>query len=393
MINFEFQCATKMIFGKDKELCVGEELKKHGAERVLLVYGGSSIKRSGLYDKVVNALEEAGLFFVELPGVVPNPRVSLVREGIEICRREKIDFLLAVGGGSVIDSCKAMSFGVYYEGDVWDLISGKVRPGDKRIPVADILTLPAAGSEESDSCVISDETIPMKTGFGSPLMRPVFSIMNPELTYTLPPYQTACGSMDIMAHVMERYFSPTSNVEMTDRVAEGILTTMIHNLPIALAEPENYAARAEIMLCGTWAQNDMTGCGRVQDWFNHGLEHQISGYYDIAHGAGLAVSFPAWMEYLCGKEECVPKLAQYAVRVWNAGMNFEDPAETAKEGVKRLRCLIREAGLPLTLKEAGVGNEKFAEIADNMTDGGKHTCGSFYRMSREDIMELLKRME
>lgn len=393
MIDFEFQCATKMIFGKDKELCVGEELKKHGAERVLLVYGGSSIKRSGLYDKVVNALKEAGLIFSELPGVVPNPRVSLVREGIEICRREKIDFLLAVGGGSVIDSCKAMSFGVYYEGDVWDLISGKVRPGNRRIPVADILTLPAAGSEESDSCVISDETIPMKTGFGSPLMRPVFSIMNPELTYTLPPYQTACGSMDIMAHAMERYFSPTPNVEMTDRVAEGILTTMIHNLPIALAEPENYAARAEIMLCGTWAQNDMTGCGRVQDWFNHGLEHQISGYYDIAHGAGLAVSFPAWMEYLCGKEECVPKLAQYAVRVWNAGMNFEDPAETAREGVKRLRCLIREAGLPLTLKEAGVGNDKFAEIADNMTDGGKHTCGSFYRMGREDIMELLKRME
>lgn len=393
MIDFEFQCATKMIFGKDKELCVGEELKKHGAERVLLVYGGSSIKRSGLYDKVVNALKEAGLIFSELPGVVPNPRVSLVREGIEICRREKIDFLLAVGGGSVIDSCKAMSFGVYYEGDVWDLISGKVRPGNRRIPVADILTLPAAGSEESDSCVISDETIPMKIGFGSPLMRPVFSIMNPELTYTLPPYQTACGSMDIMAHAMERYFSPTPNVEMTDRVAEGILTTMIHNLPIALAEPENYAARAEIMLCGTWAQNDMTGCGRVQDWFNHGLEHQISGYYDIAHGAGLAVSFPAWMEYLCGKEECVPKLAQYAVRVWNAGMNFEDPAETAREGVKRLRCLIREAGLPLTLKEAGVGNDKFAEIADNMTDGGKHTCGSFYRMGREDIMELLKRME
>ena len=393
MIDFEFQCATKMIFGKEKELCVGEELKKHGATRVLFVYGGASIKRSGLYDKVINALKEAGLYFAELSGVVPNPRVSLVREGIEICRREKIDFLLAVGGGSVIDSCKAMSFGVYYEGDVWDLISGRVQPGDKRIPVADILTLPAAGSEESDSCVISDETIPMKTGFGSPLMRPVFSIMNPELTYTLPPYQTACGSMDIMAHAMERYFSPTRNVEMTDRVTEGILTTMIHNLPIALAEPENYAARAEIMLCGTWAQNDMTGCGRVQDWFNHGLEHQISGYYDIAHGAGLAISFPAWMEYLCGKEECLPKLAQYAVRVWNAEMNFEDPSATAREGVKRLRGLIREAGLPLTLKEAGVGNEKFEEIADNMTDGGKHTCGSFYQMSREDIVELLKRME
>lgn len=393
MNGFEFQCGTKMVFGRETELCVGEELLRQGALRVLFVYGGSSIKRSGLYDRVVKALEEAGLYFVELSGVVPNPRVSLVREGIEICRREKIDFLLAVGGGSVIDSCKAISFGVFYDGDVWDLISGKVRPGDERIPVGDILTLPAAGSEESDSCVISDETIPMKTGFGSPLMRPVFSIMNPELTYTLPSYQTACGCMDIMAHAMERYFSPTPNVEMTDRVTEGILATVIHNLPIALSRPDDYAARAEIMLCGTWAQNDMTGCGRAQDWFNHGLEHQISGYYDIAHGAGLAISFPAWMEYLCEKKECVSKLAQYAVRVWNVEMNFGDPAETAREGVKRLRNLIRESGLPLTLKEAGVGNEKFEEIADNMTDFGSHTCGSFYPMSREDIRKLLGRME
>lgn len=393
MNGFEFQCGTKMIFGRETELCVGEELLRQGALRVLFVYGGSSIKRSGLYDRVVKALEEAGLYFVELSGVVPNPRVSLVREGIEICRREKIDFLLAVGGGSVIDSCKAISFGVFYDGDVWDLISGKVRPGDERIPVGDILTLPAAGSEESDSCVISDETIPMKTGFGSPLMRPVFSIMNPELTYTLPSYQTACGCMDIMAHAMERYFSPTPNVEMTDRVTEGILATVIHNLPIALSRPDDYAARAEIMLCGTWAQNDMTGCGRAQDWFNHGLEHQISGYYDIAHGAGLAISFPAWMEYLCEKKECVSKLAQYAVRVWNVEMNFGDPAETAREGVKRLRNLIRESRLPLTLKEAGVGNEKFEEIADNMTDFGSHTCGSFYPMSREDIRKLLGRME
>lgn len=393
MNGFEFQCATKVIFGKDRELCVGEELKKHGAGRVLMVYGGSSIKRSGLYDRVTEALREAGLFFLELPGVVPNPRVSLVRQGIAICRKEKIDFLLAVGGGSVIDTCKAISFGVYYEGDVWDLISGKVKPGEDRIPVADILTLPAAGSEESDSCVISDETLSVKTGFGSPLMRPVFSIMNPELTYTLPPYQTACGCMDIMAHAMERYFSPTPDVEMTDRVAEGILTTVIHNLPIALAAPNNYEARAQIMLCGTWAQNDMTGCGREQDWFNHGLEHQISGYYDIAHGAGLAISFPAWMEYLCGKPECVNKLAQYAVRVWNAEMNFEKPEQTAMEGVKRLRGLLREAGLPLTLQEAGIGTERFQEIADNMTDQGAHTCGAFYRMSREDILNLLEKME
>lgn len=393
MNEFVFQCGTKMIFGKDKELCVGRELKEHGAKRVLLVYGGASIRRSGLYDRVVTALKEAGIEWEELPGVVPNPRVSLVRRGIELCRGKEIDFLLAVGGGSVIDTCKAISFGVYYTGDVWDLICGKVKPGEKRIPVADILTLPAAGSEESDSCVISDETIPMKTGFGSARMRPVFSILNPELTYTLPAYQTACGCMDIMAHAMERYFSRTPDVEMTDRVSEGIMATVVHNLPIALTEPDNYAARAEIMLCGTWAQNDMTGCGRQQDWFNHGLEHQISGFYDIAHGAGLAISFPAWMEYLCDQEECVPKLAQYAQRVWNVPVYFEDLRRTAMEGVKRLRTLIRESGLPLTLREAGIGTDKFELIADNMTNCGEQTCGAFYRMGREDILALLHRME
>lgn len=393
MIEFVFQCGTKMIFGKDKELCVGRELKEHGAGRVLLVYGGTSIRRSGLYDRVVTALEEAGIEWEELPGVVPNPRVALVRRGIELCRGKEIDFLLAVGGGSVIDTCKAISFGVYYTGDVWDLISGQVKPGENCIPVADILTLPAAGSEESDSCVISDETIPMKTGFGSARMRPVFSILNPELTYTLPAYQTACGCMDIMAHAMERYFSRTLDVEMTDRVSEGIMATVVHNLPIALTEPDNYAARAEIMLCGTWAQNDMTGCGRQQDWFNHGLEHQISGFYDIAHGAGLAISFPAWMEYLCDQEECVPKLAQYAQRVWNVPVYFENLRRTATEGVKRLRTLIRESGLPLTLREAGIGTDKFELIADNMTNCGEQTCGAFYRMGREDILALLHRME
>lgn len=393
MNEFVFQCGTKMIFGKDKELCVGRELKEHGAKRVLLVYGGASIRRSGLYDRVVTALKEAGIEWEELPGVVPNPRVALVRRGIELCRGKEIDFLLAVGGGSVIDTCKAISFGVYYTGDVWDLISGQVKPGENCIPVADILTLPAAGSEESDSCVISDESIPMKTGFGSARMRPVFSILNPELTYTLPAYQTACGCMDIMAHAMERYFSRTPDVEMTDRVSEGIMATVVHNLPIALTESDNYAARAEIMLCGTWAQNDMTGCGRQQDWFNHGLEHQISGFYDIAHGAGLAISFPAWMEYLCDQEECVPKLAQYAQRVWNVPVYFEDLRRTAMEGVKRLRTLIRESGLPLTLREAGIWTDKFELIADNMTNCGEQTCGAFYRMGREDILALLHRME
>lgn len=393
MNSFEFQFATKMIFGKDKELCVGEEIKALGGTRVLMAYGGNSIKRSGLYDRVIKALDEAGLMVWELPGVVPNPRVSLVRKGIEICREEKIDFLLAVGGGSVIDTCKSISFGVFYEGDVWDLVTGKSQPGTKRIPVGDILTIPAAGSEGSDSCVISDETISVKAGFGSPLMRPVFSIMNPELTFTLPPYQTACGGMDIMAHAMERYFSHTENVETTDRMAEGFLKTMVHNLPIVLENPEDYGARSEIMLCGTFAQNDMTGVGREQDWFNHGLEHQISGFYDLAHGAGLGISFPAWMEYLSEKKECTEKLAQYAVRVWNVEMDFRCPEKTAKEGARRLKEFVRKSGLPLTLQEAGIGTERFEEIADNMTDKGQHTCGAFYPMTKQDILDLLNLMK
>ena len=393
MNSFEFQFATKMIFGKDKELCVGEEIKALGGTRVLMAYGGNSIKRSGLYDRVKKVLDEAGLMVWELPGVVPNPRVSLVRKGIEICREEKIDFLLAVGGGSVIDTCKSISFGVFYEGDVWDLITGKSQPGTKRIPVGDILTIPAAGSEGSDSCVISDETISVKAGFGSPLMRPVFSIMNPELTFTLPPYQTACGGMDIMAHAMERYFSHTESVETTDRMAEGFLKTLVHNLPIVLENPEDYGARAEIMLCGTFAQNDMTGVGREQDWFNHGLEHQISGFYDLAHGAGLGISFPAWMEYLSEKKECTEKLAQYAVRVWNVEMDFRCPEKTAKEGARRLKEFVRKSGLPLTLQEAGIGTERFEEIADNMTDKGQHTCGAFYPMTKQDILDLLNLMK
>ena len=393
MNSFEFQFATKMIFGKDKELCVGEEIKALGGTRVLMAYGGNSIKRSGLYDRVIKALDEAGLMVWELPGVVPNPRVSLVRKGIEICREEKIDFLLAVGGGSVIDTCKSISFGVFYEGDVWDLITGKSQPGTKRIPVGDILTIPAAGSEGSASCVISDETISVKAGFGSPLMRPVFSIMNPELTFTLPPYQTACGGMDIMAHAMERYFSHTESVETTDRMAEGFLKTLVHNLPIVLENPEDYGARAEIMLCGTFAQNDMTGVGREQDWFNHGLEHQISGFYDLAHGAGLGISFPAWMEYLSEKKECTEKLAQYAVRVWNVEMDFRCPEKTAKEGARRLKEFVRKSGLPLTLQEAGIGTERFEEIADNMTDKGQHTCGAFYPMTKQDILDLLNLMK
>mgnify|MGYP001210262793 CR=1 FL=1 len=390
MNSFTFQCATKIIFGKDTEYITGTELKSFGAKKVLMVYGGKSIKTTGLYQRVVEVVRQEGIELMELPGVVPNPRVSLVREGIKICRENSIDFLLAVGGGSVIDTAKAISFGVFYSGDVWDLISGKEKPGTEHLPIGTILTLPAAGSEASDSCVISDETIQVKTGFGSPLMRPAFSIMNPELTYTLPPYQTACGCMDIMAHTMERYFSQTDHVELTDRMSEGILKTIIHNLPIALKNPDDYNARAEIMWAGTLAQNDLVGTGRDQCWFNHGLEHQISGYYDIAHGAGLAITFPAWMTFVSGKPQCLKKLVQYAVRVWNIEENYDDPLETARQGIDCLRNFIHSCGLPVTLSEVEIGSEKFNEIASNMTDNGQHTAGGFYPLSKEDIIEVLE---
>lgn len=393
MNPFEFQCATKLIFGRDAELGLGRELAAHGAKKILLVYGGESVKKSGLYDRVQSQLKEAGIPCVELPGVVPNPRVSLVREGIRLCREAGIDFLLAVGGGSVIDTAKAISFGVYYDGDVWDLVAGKAKPGLRRIPVATVLTLPAAGSEASDSCVISDETLNIKSGFGSPLMRPVFSIMNPELTYTLPRYQTACGCMDIMAHAMERYFSRTENTELTDRLGEAMMRVIAENLPRVIRDPGDAAARAEIMLAGTLAQNDLTGMGRQQDWFNHGLEHQISGYYDIAHGAGLAISFPAWMAYLTDKAACLPRLAQYAVRVWNVEMSFSHPEDTAREGIRRLRRLIADAGLPLSLSAAGVDDKKFAAMADNLTDSGTKTSGAFYQMERGDILNVLELMK
>ena len=390
MNSFTFQCGTKMIFGKGAEKGVGSELKAFGAHKVLLVYGGQSIKKSGLYGRVCDAMRESGLSWLDLPGVVPNPRVSLVRKGIELCRENGVDFLLAVGGGSVIDTCKAISFGVFYEGDVWDLVVHKAEPGTQRLPVATILTLPAAGSEESDSCVISDETLHIKGGFGSPLMRPVFSILNPELTYTLPPYQTACGCMDIMAHAMERYFSQTKHVEVTDRMGEAMMKVIIHNLPLALADPCNEAARSEIMLAGTWAQNDMTGPGREQDWFNHGLEHQISGFYDIAHGAGLAVVWPAYLRFFANHGAAGARLLRYAVKIWGAEPDFEHPERTINAGIERTRAYFDELGMPRTLRELGLGEEDIPLMCVKYTDNGAKSYPGILPIGIKEAEEIFR---
>jgi hypothetical protein len=332
MENFTFLSPTKIIFGRGVENQVGDETRVY-SKKVLLHYGGGTIKRIGLYDRVVKSLRDAGVEFIELGGVQPNPRLSLVKQGIELCRKHNIDFILAVGGGSVIDSAKAIAVGVPYEGDVWDFYSGKEVP-EKALPVGVVLTIPAAGSEASKSSVITNEDGWYKRGLNVEIIRPKFAIMNPEITFTLPPYQTACGAADIMAHVMERYFTHQKDVDFTDRLCEATLKTIIKNVPIVLEEPENYQARAEIMWASTIAHNDLLSTGRIGDWASHAIEHELSGIYDVPHGAGLAVVFPAWMKYVY--KEDVDRFVQFATRVWDVEMDFSNPDRTALEGIYRL---------------------------------------------------------
>ncbi|HHT65080.1 MAG: iron-containing alcohol dehydrogenase [Caldicoprobacterales bacterium] len=387
MNNFTFQSATKIIFGRDTEQQVGAEVKKH-ANRILLHYGGGSIKKSGLYDRVTVSLKENGVEFIELAGVQPNPRVSLVRKGIQLCRDNNIPFILAVGGGSVIDSAKAIAAGVPYDGDVWDFYSGKSQVVNTPLPVGVVLTLPAAGSEASSSSVLTNEDGWYKKGMGSELIRPEFAIMNPELTYTLPAYQTACGAADIMAHIMERYFTNTQDVDFTDRLCEATLKTIIENIPIAIQNPEDYAARAQVMWAGTIAHNDLLGTGREEDWASHGIEHELSAIYDVAHGAGLAVIFPAWMKYVYRNN--IPRFAQFAVRVWNIEYDFENPERTALQGIEKLKGFFASIGLPVTIQQLGVEDDRLEEMADKCTDGDKKTLGSFVKLGKKDIFEIYK---
>lgn len=387
MNNFTFRSATKIVFGKDTEQQVGAEVKRH-ADKILLHYGGGSIKKSGLYGRVTASLKENGVEYMELAGVQPNPRVSLVRQGIQLCRNHGIPFILAVGGGSVIDSAKAIAAGVPYEGDVWDFYSGKAQVESTPLPIGVVLTLPAAGSEASPSSVLTNEDGWYKKGMGSNLIRPEFAIMNPELTYTLPAYQTACGAADIMAHIMERYFTNTQDVDFTDRLCEATLKTIIENVPIAIQNHENYAARAQVMWAGTIAHNDLLGTGREEDWASHGIEHELSAIYDVAHGAGLAVVFPAWMKYVYRNN--IQRFVQFAVRVWNVEHDFQNPKRTALKGIEKTKEFFTSIGLPVTLEELGVKDDRLEEMADKCTDGDTKTLGNLVKLSRKDIVEIYK---
>ncbi|WP_088105578.1 iron-containing alcohol dehydrogenase [Halalkalibacter urbisdiaboli] len=384
MQNFIFQNATKIIFGKETELQVGQETVAFG-KKVLLHYGGGSIKESGLYDTVVESLTKQGIEIFELGGVKPNPRVSLVREGVTICKENQIDFILAVGGGSVIDSAKAIAAAVYYDGDVWDFFEGKANVTDC-LPIGVVLTIPAAGSETSGGTVITNEDGWYKRAVGHESMRPKFAILNPVLTYTLPSYQTACGITDMIAHILERYFTNEKNVELTDRLCEATLKTIINNAHTVIEEPTNYAARAEIMWAGTLAHNDLLSTGRIGDWASHDIEHEVSGIYDIAHGAGLAIIFPAWMKYVYKHD--VNRFIQFANRVWDIEIDLNNLEKTALAGIKKMEQFFSSIGMPITLSEANIGEEHFEEMAKKGTE--RWPLGNFVKLHQSDVVNIYK---
>lgn len=387
MLDFTFCSPTQFVFGKDAQAQVGALLKAHGATRVLVHFGGGSVQRSGLLDDVLGQIEEAGLYAVSLGGAQPNPLSGLVYQGIALAKEEQIDFVLAVGGGSAIDSAKAIADGACYDGDFWDFFSGKATV-EKALPVGVVLTIPAAGSEGSNSAVITQEEGMLKRGHNTEWHRPRFAVLNPELTYTLPSFQTACGVADMMAHIFERYFTNTPDVDLTDRLCEGVLRAIIEAAPVAIAQPTDYAARATLMWAGTLAHNNLLGLGRQQDWSSHNIEHELSALYGVAHGAGLAVVFPAWMTYQMDQD--VMRFAQFAVRVWGCEMRFDRPEETAREGIARLKAFWHDLGLPVNLTEMGGKAEDIPKLAAKASYSPQGTLGAFRPLKEADVIAVLE---
>lgn len=388
MNNFTFYSPTYFVFGKDEENNAGKYVKRFGGTKVLIHYGGGSVVRSGLLDRIKKSLKSSDIDFVELGGVKPNPRSGLVYEGIELCKKENVDFILAVGGGSTIDSAKGIAIGALYDGDFWDFYSGKRL--ERALPVGTVLTIAAAGSEGSNGSVITKEEGMLKRSAGGDAIRPVFSVLNPALTQTLPAYQTACGIVDIMAHLLERYFTNTKDVEVTDRLIEGLLLAMVHEAPKVIENPNDYEARANIMWAGMLAHNNCCGVGRDQDWASHDIEHELSALYDCAHGAGLAVVFPAWMEYNMNHD--VSRFVQLATRVWGCDMDYEKPENTAKAGIKAFREFLRAIGMPQTLAELGGKEEDIPYLAHTASygNGNGGTLGGFVVLKEKDIENIYR---
>jgi alcohol dehydrogenase YqhD (iron-dependent ADH family) len=385
MRNFKYYNRTKIIFGKGTETLVGEETAVY-AERVLLHHSGGHAVSSGLVEVIKDSLKRAGVEWVELSGVQPNPRLSKVYEGIDLCKKEKLGFILAVGGGSVIDSAKAIALGALYDGDVWDFYARTQTP-TAALPVATVLTIPAAGSESSISSVITREEGLLKQGVNAECIRPVFSILNPELTYSLPPYQTACGVADMLAHIMERYFTREPHVELTDELCEGAMRVILRNTrKVFSGGTSNYDARAELMWAGSLAHNNLLDTGRIGDWASHGIEHELSALYDIAHGAGLSIIFPAWLQY--NIEENTPRFARFATKVWGVDGAFYDYQQAALEGVFRMKNFFVSIGLPVSFRDAKLPVDRIPEMARRAVRFG--SIGNYRSLEAGDVEAIYR---
>jgi alcohol dehydrogenase len=387
MKDFDYYAPTKVVFGKNAEANVGQLVKAQNCKKVLVHYGSGSAKRSGLLDRVMDSLVKEGIDLVSLGGVVPNPRLSKVYEGIELCKREGVDFILAVGGGSVIDSAKAIGYGVANDCDVWDLYTGKaVHKGS--LPVGVVLTIAAAGSEMSNSSVITNDAGGVKRGCNTDYGRCRFAIMNPELTSTLPQYQTQSGCADILMHTMERYFTTVQSMELTDSISEGLMRTVIRNAKVLMGDPGNYDARAEVMWAGSLSHNGLTGCGTVGDWACHQLEHELSGMFDVAHGAGLAAVWGSWARYVYKTN--VARFAQFAVNVLGVPNDFDDQQKTALEGIAAMEDFFRSTGMPTSISGFGIEltAEQLHELAFKCSFQNTRTIGNFQVLNMGDMEKI-----
>ncbi len=385
MKDFKFYAPTEIVFGEQSEDKVAQLVKKYGGSKVLVHYGGQSAIRSGLLDKVCDLLDKEGIPFVKLGGVVPNPRLSLAQKGIDLCRQEGIDFIVAVGGGSVIDSAKCIGYGVPYEGNVWDFYLGKAQ-ATKMLPLAAVLTIPAAGSEMSESSVITNEEGDVKLGYSNNLSRPKFAIMNPRRTFTLPAYQTAAGVTDMMMHTMERYFTKDDDMDFTTDVAEAMLRSIKNAVFAVLKNPEDYRYRAQIMWGGSLMHNGLTGCGVTEDWATHQLEHELSGMFDVTHGAGLAAIWPSWARYVL--HENVSRFVRFAVNVMDVPNDFTDPEGTALKGIEAVERFYHAIGMPVNIKELigrDITDEEIREMTRKCSRDYTATCGGLKVLKAEDM--------
>ena len=391
MKDFNYYAPTEVVFGEQSEEQVAQLVKKYGGTKVLVHYGGKSALKSGLLDKVCTLLREGGVEYITLGGVVPNPRLSLAQQGVELCRKEGVDFLLAVGGGSVIDSAKCIGYGVPYDGNVWDFYLGKATPTEM-LPVACVLTIPAAGSEMSESSVITNEDGDVKLGYSNNLSRPKFAIMNPRSTFTLPPYQTAAGVTDMMMHTMERYFTKDDDMDFTTDVAEAMLRSIKNAVFAVLKNPEDYRYRAQIMWGGSLMHNGLTGCGITDDWATHQLEHELSAMFDATHGAGLAAIWPSWARYVM--HENLSRFVRFAVNVMDVPNDFTDPEGTALKGIEAMERFYHAIGMPINIKELigrDITDEEIKEMTRKCSRDYQHTSGQL-KVLHADDMEAIYRM-